>query len=868
ALLQALGEVVRRHEILRTRFVLIDGQPSQVVSNDAGPVSLAVDLTSCRHSRGAAAVRRLAEAEAERPFDLTAAPLIRIALISVAEDEHALLMSIHHIAADGWSVQIFARELTGLYEAFGGGAPSALKEPEVQYSDFSLWQRQYLTPELMNRHLSYWRDALGTEARELNLPIDRRRPPARSFSGGTRFASLSADLSGNLRSLARQEAVTPFMVLLAGFHSLLYRYTGQRQIRVGIPVANRNRWEIEDLIGFFSNVVIARSNTDDATSFRPLLGQIRTATLEAQAHQDLPFEMLVDDLQPERDLSLTPLFQVVFSYHPNSGPLLRLTGISTSSEEVETHSAKFDLTMQVEEAEREFLVSLEYYSDVFEAQTVDRMLAHFDVLLSALVTGALVAGPEIELMEAPVMPSQERETVLRSSTARLHSSSSQCIHQLFESQNEARPDAVSLVDGQHHVSYLELNRRADQLTHCLRASGIGPESLVAICLDRSAEMITSILATLKSGGAYVPLDPRYPADRLAFMVANSGASLLLTGSEFLDLIQPPGLSALCIDRFSQTEQWADQNPATGAIPENAAYIIYTSGSTGRPKGTVVTHSNLDRLFKTTGQMFGFAEDDVWTLFHSYAFDFSVWEMWGALLYGGRLIIVPYHISMSPEAFYEMLVEEQVTILNQTPSALGRLIRIDRPKSEFGALRTVILGGEALEIETLKPWLARLASTDIQIPALVNMYGITETTVHVTYKRIERSESTARAGSSVGNALPDLGAFVLDERMGLAPIGVPGEICVAGGGVARGYLGRPDLTAERFIPNPYCARSGDRLYRSGDLGKYTVAGELEHLGRVDQQVKVRGFRIEPGEIEAALLDIPGITAAKVLPRATA
>jgi amino acid adenylation domain-containing protein/non-ribosomal peptide synthase protein (TIGR01720 family) len=857
ALLQALGEVVRRHEILRTGFVLIHGQPSQVVSNDAGPLSLAVDLTSCGR---AAAVRGLAEAEAERPFDLTAPPLIRIALISVDEDEHALLVNVHHIAADGWSVQIFARELTGLYEAFGAGAPSALKEPEVQYSDFSLWQRQYLTPEVMNKHLSYWRDALGTEARELNLPIDRQRPPARSFSGGTRFASLSADLSDDLRSLARQEAVTPFMVLLAGFHSLLYRYTGQRQIRVGIPVANRNRWEIENLIGFFGNVVIARSNTDDATSFRALLGQIRTATLEAQAHQDLPFEMLVDDLQPERDLSLTPLFQVVFSYHPNSGPLLRLAGISTSSEEVETRSAKFDLTMQVEEAEREFLVSLEYYSDVFEAQTVDRMLGHFDVLLSAVL-----ASPEIELMEAPLMPSQEREMVLRSSTARLHSPSSQCIHQLFESQNAARPDAASLVDGQHHLSYLELNRRANRLAHCLRASGIGPESLVAICLDRSAEMIVSILAVLKSGGAYVPLDPRYPADRLAFMVKNSGTSLLLTRSEFLDLIQSPGLTTLCIDRFSQMGQWADQNPTTGAIPENAAYVIYTSGSTGRPKGTVVTHSNLDRLFKTTEQMFGFGEDDVWVLFHSYAFDFSVWEMWGALLYGGRLIVVPYHISMSPEAFYEMLVEEQVTILNQTPSALGRLIRIDRPGSEFGALRTVILGGEALEIETLKPWLARPAATDLQIPALVNMYGITETTVHVTYKRIDRAELIARAGSSVGNALPDLGAFVLDERLGLAPIGVPGEIFVAGAGVARGYVRRPDLTAERFIPNPYSARSGDRLYRSGDLGKYTVAGELEHLGRVDQQVKVRGFRIEPCEIEAALLDIPGITAAKVLPR---
>ena len=851
-LTHCINEIIRRHESLRTTFPIVDGGP---VQNIAPVLEFELPLVNAEQQ---AWLEHLIAEESERPFDLAHGPLLRALLLRLAEDEHVLLLTAHHISVDGWSVKVFMRELAALYEAYSDEQPSPLAELPLQYADFAIWQRKYLTGDVLAAQLAYWKQHLGGDLPVFSLPVDRLRPHTRTFCGATESLRLSAGLSEAVRTLSR--SATLFMTLLAAFKLLLFRYTGQQDILIGTPVANRNYHELEDLIGFFVNTLVLRTEVSGEQSFEHLLDCVKKVALDAYAHQDVPFERLIEELQPLRSLSHTPLFQVMFVLQNNPSPSIDLPSLKLTSIEVESPTAKFDLTMMVEETGPELVVAFEYSTDLFDAVTIRRMLCHFRTLLEGIVV-----DPRKRVDELPLLDAAERMELL----AQCRSQSKRpalevCLHHLFERRAEQSPQAIALSCNGLHISYADLNRRANQLAHYLQALGVGPETLVALYLERSPEMLVAILAVLKAGGAYVPLDPACPRQRLGFLIADAQAALVLTETSRVDDLPDIETQIISLDReWENISGHSTQNCQSSVDVENTAYVIYTSGSTGDPKGVMVTHANVARLFASTEDYFGFSADDCWTFFHSYAFDFSVWEIWGALLYGGRLVVVPYLTSRSLEDFYRLLRRERVTVLSQTPSAFRQLCEVDERTAEDLFLRVIVFGGEALDVRDLGAWMKRHGD---ERPQLVNMYGITETTVHVTLRRITVADVEAPAlGSVIGEAIGDLEVYVLDERMALLPAGITGEIWVGGAGVARGYLGRADLTAERFMPNPYAIHSGERLYRTGDAGRRLSHGELEYLGRVDEQVKVRGFRIEPGEIEAALREHESVEQAKVLAR---
>ncbi|WP_375511201.1 amino acid adenylation domain-containing protein [uncultured Nostoc sp.] len=861
SLLQALEEIVNRHESLRTTFELMDESPVQVISEKGSIAMPVIDLSTLPETDNETEFQRLVAQDAQQPFDLTHGSLLRTTLIRLTQKEHVLLVTMHHIISDGWSMGIFVRELSVLYEAFSAGKPSPLSDLPLQYADFSNWQREWLAGEVSNTQLSYWKHQLA-HLPVLQLFTDRKRSVVRSPHGATQSFALSPELSASLKALSRQEGVTLFMTLLAAFQTLLHRYTRQDDIVVGSPIANRNSVETEELIGFFINTLVLRTDISGNPSFRELLARVRQVTLEAYAHQDLPFEKLVKELQPERNLSQTPLFQVMFVLQNTPIEEFKLPDVEFSTMAVYTNTAKFDLTFGMSETETGLTGLLEYSTDLFDACTIHRMVEHFQTLLEGIV-----ANPDRHISKLPLLTATEQhQLLLKWNQTQVNYPKDQCIHQLFEAQVEKNPDAIALVFEDKQLTYRELNQRANKLARYLQKLGVGTEMLVGICVERSLEMVVGILAILKAGGAYVPLDPAYPQERLSFILSDTNTPVLLTQQKLVENLPTQGAHLVCLDaEWEQIAQQSDENPVSGVAGENLAYVIYTSGSTGKPKGVTINHSNVVRLLKATHSWFNFNEDDIWTLFHSYAFDFSVWEIWGALLYGGRLVVVPFWVSRSPETFYELLQSQKVTVLNQTPSAFRQLIRAEEeakaPAQEL-ALRLVIFGGEALELRSLAPWFERHGS---EHPQLVNMYGITETTVHVTYRPLTKDDLEANQVSPIGCPIPDLQIYLLDKHLNPVPFGVPGEIYVGGAGLARGYLNRLELTAERFIPNPFSREPGERMYKTGDLARYLPNGNIEYLGRIDEQVKIRGFRIELGEIEAVLVQHPDVRETAVIVR---
>jgi amino acid adenylation domain-containing protein len=851
ALELTLNEIVKRHESLRTRFALVDGQPVQIITPTL-QVPLAVkDLTAYPAAEREAKAQALIDDEARQPFDLSRGPLIRTTLLRLSDYDHILLLTLHHILSDGWSMWVLIQEMESLYRAFLHGKPSPLADLPIQYADFAVWQRDWLRGGVLEQQLAFWKRQLDA-APVLNLPSDKPRPAFKTFKGKRQPVVVNQPVAESLIALSEQEGASLFMTLLAALNVLLSRYTRQQDVIIGAAIANRTRVEVEPLIGFFVNALVMRTRLDARPTFRELLRTVREQSLQAYAHQDLPIEKLVEELQPERDLSSNPMFQVMFALHNGRMSVLSLEGLRASLIEVDNETSKFDLEWSLVETPGGISGFIEYSLDLFNSDTMARMAEHFQMLLEGVA-----ANPDQRIDELPLVSRSERDAILYEWNDGREYPRQATLIEMFEAQVERTPTAAALKFEQEEITYAELNRRANQLANYLRDLGTKPETLVGLCVERGVEMIVGLLGILKAGGAYLPLDPSYPKDRIEFMLEDARVDLLLTQYQMIERLPDYSGRLVYLDAdWPVIANQSDASPTGQITPDHLAYVIYTSGSTGKPKGTLVTHYNVVRLFATTSALFDFNEQDVWTVFHSYAFDFSVWEIWGGLLYGGKVVVVPYWISRSPEAFYDLLCSEGVTVLNQTPSAFRQLTRIDEQadRRDDLKLRTVIFGGEALELQNLAGWIKRHGDEQ---PELINMYGITETTVHVTYRRIRREDVEASRGSMIGRPLADLRVYLLDERRELVPAGVAGEMYVGGGGVSRGYLNRADLTAERFVPDPLSMKPGAVLYKTGDLARHCGAGDLEYLGRLDQQIKIRGFRIELGEIESVLAKHPAI-----------
>jgi amino acid adenylation domain-containing protein len=859
ALVRSLAEVVRRHETLRTRFAVRDGQPVQVVGLAAAVALPVVDLSALSAAHRTAAAARELDALARRPFDLARGPLWRCLLLELAPDEAVLLHGMHHIVTDGWSEGVFAREISRLYAAFAAGGPSPLPELPLQYGDYAAWQRQELLHgEVLEELLAYWRRQLAGAPAVLDLPTDFPRPALPASRGAIAEIAVPDAVTAALRQLGRGQRCTLFHVLLAAFGVLLERASGQQDLVIGSPVANRDQVELEGLIGLFVDMLPLRLDLAGDPAFAALLPQVRETVHAAHEHKALPFEQLVTELRIERHANRNPLFQVVFNHEiQGDEPPARLGDVTLVALKPAATTAKFDLALGAVERGAQLGAVFEYSTELFSAAIARQLATSLGTLLAEIA-----ADPARPVSALPLLtPAERRElTAGAAVAAATPTAPTACLHELFAAQARRTPDAVAVTCEGARLTYAGLARRAADLARRLRPRLAGGEPLVGIYLERSLELVVAIVAVLEAGAAYLPLDPAYPAERLDFLLRDSGAPVVVTAAPLAERLAAVRGTLVLVDA-------ADDPPPPAAAPagvgpESPAYVIYTSGSTGAPKGVIVAHSNVVRLFSATREDYGFDAADVWTLFHSCAFDFSVWEIWGALLYGGRLAVVPYWVSRTPEAFRDLLVREQVTVLNQTPTAFHQLARLSPEGGEGplpGALRWVIFGGEALEPAKLATWFARHGD---RAPRLVNMYGITETTVHVTQRPLARADAAA-GGSPIGVALADLWAGLLDRHGEPVPRGLRGEICVGGRGVSRGYLGRPELTAERFVPDAFSGVPGARLYRSGDLARQRPDGDLDYLGRADRQVKIRGFRIEPGEIEAALAAQPGVAQAAVV-----
>ncbi|RTE06428.1 amino acid adenylation domain-containing protein [Paenibacillus whitsoniae] len=871
ALTAALQDVVRRHETLRTMFPEKNGVSAQLVLDaDACEVKLLVaEVTEEELADELAVAVRYG-------FDLAKELSFRAHLYVLGPEEHVLLLLLHHIVGDGWSLDPLTCDLTAAYEARVKGEAPAWSPLPLQYADYALWQEQLLGDEsdpnsLIARQVAFWKETLRALPDQLELPTDHPRPAESTHGGDTIAVRLPAELHTRLLALARETRTSLFMVVQSGLAALFTRLGGGTDIPLGSPIAGRNDDALSDLVGLFINTIILRTDTSGDPSFRELLERVRATNLAAYEHQDVPFERLVEILNPPRSRARHPLFQIMLAFQNTPEPQLPFSGVTADLRLDTVGRAKFDLTIEFRERKLADGTPdgidgwFEYSSDLYERATVEKLAARLQLLLEQAW-----AAPDKPIGLLDILTAEELTARSVQAAPIEDAWAGRNLVELFHEQVAKHPDALAVTYEGEVLTYAELNVRSNQLAHFLISRGVGPEQIVALLLPRSTNMMVGVLAVLKAGAGYLPLDPDYPIDRLTFMLEDTQPACIigcldtasvLAGEEVL-LIDEPQTSEL-LSRYLETDP-ADGDRVMPLTPENVAYIIYTSGSTGKPKGVVIPHSNVVRLFSATDHWYGFGPQDVWTLFHSYAFDFSVWEMWGALLYGGKLVVVPHRTSRSPEAFLELLCEARVTVLNQTPSAFYQLMQADKENAELGqklALRYVIFGGEALDLGHLRDWYDR---HDEKAPLLVNMYGITETTVHVSYYPLSRALTESKASSLIGGAIPDLQVYVLDSCMQHVPTGVTGEMYVAGAGLARGYWKRPGLTADRFLADPY-GPPGSRMYRTGDLARWLEDGTLDYLGRIDHQVKIRGFRIELGEIEAVTAQVDGVSKAVVIAR---
>ncbi|WP_414542084.1 amino acid adenylation domain-containing protein [Nostoc sp. CCY0012] len=848
ALKKSINEIIKRHEILRTSFQIVDEQTLQVIAPHLTFTLTIIELPTYSEAK----VNQIVTEQARQTFDLSQAPLFRGTLIRLSEQEHILLLTKHHIISDGWSWQIFHRELAALYQGFCQNSSATLPELPIQYADFALWQRQYLNEK--SHQLTYWKQQLKDAPPILSLPTDYPRPAQQSFQGGRATIVIEQAIADALKSFSQQEGVTMFMVLLAAFKTLLYRYTGQTDLLVGTPIANRTHSEIENLLGCFVNTLVLRTDVSGEPSFRELVKRVRDTALTAYTHQNFPFEQLVKELQPERALSHTPLFQVMFVFQDAPMLALQLPNLTLAPLLVDNGTAKFDLTLYVEDTKQGLIGFLEYNSDLFHADTINRMMGHFKTILEGIV-----ADCDRSISRLPLLTSTEQHQLLvefNQNTIEIpHGQLEICLHQLFEEQVEKTPDAIAVVFADKKLTYRELNNRANQLAHYLQFLGVKTEERVCICLERSLEMVIGLLAILKAGGAYIPIDPNYPLERLAFLLEDSQASLLLTQQNILTKLPKSQGQVICLDNdWENIAQHSTDNPNTKITPDNLAYIIYTSGSTGKPKGAMNTHRGICNRLLWMQQAYQLTASEAVLQKTPFSFDVSVWEFFWPLIIGARLVIAKPEGHKDSKYLVDLIAEENITTVHFVPAMLQ--VFLEAPGVEkLKSIKRIICSGEALPFALQKHFF------NIFDAELHNLYGPTEAAIDVTFWKCQKASDKSIV--PIGRPIANTQIYLLDSHLQPVPIGVAGELHIGGVGVARGYLNRLDLTNEKFISHPFSEEPQSRLYKTGDLARYLPDGNIEYLGRIDHQVKIRGFRIELGEIETVLSQHPSVREAVVL-----
>lgn len=893
---QVLNTIIERHEILRTNFQTVEEELFQVIVSSRELVINPINLRQQDKEEQETKVKQIAIEEAQKPFDLEQDLLLRISLLELNDTEYVILLTMHHIISDGWSMEVLVKEIATLYAAFSQGLPSPLKPLLIQYADFAVWQREWLQGKVLETQLGYWKQQLGVTLPVIQLPTDFPRSRVQTFRGATVSFKLPLELSDKLKAIASSQEATLFMTLLAAFKVLLYRYTGQADIIVGSPIANRNRAELEGLIGFFVNTLVLRTSLADNPTFQELLQRVRQVTWDAYDHQDLPFEKLVEELHPERDLSYNPLFQIKFRLENPPTEKLEIPGLTLSSLGQINPSAKLDLSLDMYETPDGLVGGFEYNKDLFAETTIERMVGHFCTLLEGIAN-----QPTKTIGDLPLLtPTEEQQILVEWNQTQKEFSQDLCFHQLFEAQVERTPDAVAIIYNDEQITYQELNHRSNQLAHYLQTLGVAPEVRVGICIQRSPAIMIAMLAIHKAGGAYVPLDPAYPPERLAFMVEDAQISLLLNHSGTQEVannimsnspypkLGRGGEGLTNLDTFWQENTDNNpqnyQNPTSEVTTDNLAYLIYTSGSTGKPKGVLIPHQGLTNLTEDKIRVCDVHPDNCVLQFFSFSFDASIPEIIMALGCGAKLCLAPLEDLLPGLPLLKLLRDKEITHITITPSALSAL-----PVEELPALKMILVGGEAPSPELITKW--------SQGRIFINAYGPTEVTVNASMVMCGNGHPINPVLRSSTNKQ----LYILDSNLQPLPVGVLGELHIAGVGLARGYLNRPDLTAEKFVPNPFfvirgAERAGvaeeeensenllssstssassnssassplsnSKLYKTGDLACYLADGSIKLFGRIDNQVKIRGFRIEIGEIEGLLNQHPDIQSSIVIVR---
>lgn len=840
------NQIIQRHESLRTKFSSIDGQPVQIIEPELNLTLPIIDLSNLSVKEKEVEAQRLIDKEAQTPFNLAIPPLLRSCLLRLDDGEYILIFTMHHIVSDGWSTDILVSEIITLYKNLTcAHRASILPQLPIQYADYAIWQRQWLQKEVLTKQLDFWQQQLADIPSILPLPLDKPRPHIQSYRGTKQAFVISAKLTNALKSLSQRENCTLFMILLAAFKVLLSRYTATEDIVVGSPIANRNRTDIEDLIGFLVNTLVLRTNLAENPTFVELLARVKDCTLSAYANQDVPFDLVLDAIKSDRHLSHTPVFQVMFVLQNAPQSNIELPGLTWESLEIEAKTTKFDLTLLIEETETELKACWEYNTDLFNPDTISRMSVHFQTLLTGIT-----ANPQQPIAQLPLLTAKEQQLLVEWNVTQADYSLDKSIDRLFAEQVAKTPDAVAVVFEDSQLTYKELNSKSNQLAYYLQENGVKPDILVGICLDRSLEMVISLLAVLKAGGAYVPLDPSYPPERLRLMIEDANLSVLLTQTKLLDLVANSPANTICLDtQWEHIAQNSPVNPVNIATPDSLAYVIYTSGSTGTPKGVMIPHRALCNHMLWMQTELSFTSGDRILQKTPFSFDASVWEFYAPLLVGGTLILAKPDGHQDPGYLTELIIQENITILQLVPSLLRVLLEAENI-SNCQSLRRVFCGGEIL------PWeLQQRFYRQFEHCELYNLYGPTEATIDTTYWLCPRQGEQI---NSIGKPISNVQVYILDANLQPLPIGIPGEIYIGGAGLAKGYLNRPELTQEKFIPNPFYPSTSPhspQLYKTGDKARYLPAlkdkGNIEYIGRIDNQVKLRGFRLELGEIKTKL-----------------